>query len=378
MADAHRHCCRFDGAARRSPLGASSGFRLIVVVMLVWLGTALSACRKDSQPLANVGARIEETTVSGLSAGAYMAGQFQMAEARIVRGAGLIAGGPYGCADSTHADQMPGPAMMLLNVSKAANGCMLDALRLWDVTNPRRLADRARLLAEKGRIDPIAEVAEDRVFLFTGTKDRVVAPSIVLAARDFYREIGVADDAVVLVDSIAAGHGIVTERDGSACSETEQPYVVHCGYDLAGRMLSHLLGTLSPRAATLSSRVETFDQRPFLKGLSEHGLDDAGLVYIPQACRQASGCRVHVAFHGCHQNVQAAGLVFAASGALLHWADTNRLVVLFPQVAQGPLNPQGCWDWWGYTGRDYLTRQAPQIIAVRRMLDRLAGKGSGS
>ena len=35
-------------------------------------------------------------------------------------------------------------------------------------------------------------------------------------------------------------------------------------------------------------------------------------------------------------------------------------------------NPLGCWDWWGYSGSDYLTRAGPQIKAVRAMIDRLA------
>ena len=61
-----------------------------------------------------------------------------------------------------------------------------------------------------------------------------------------------------------------------------------------------------------------------------------------------------------------------AISGFARWADTNNIIVLFPQTAATPLNPQGCWDWWGYTGREYLTRKAPQIVAVRRMIERLA------
>ncbi len=35
------------------------------------------------------------------------------------------------------------------------------------------------------------------------------------------------------------------------------------------------------------------------------------------------------------------------------------------------MNPQACWDWWGYTSHDFLTKEAPQIKAVYRMLERL-------
>jgi hypothetical protein len=48
--------------------------------------------------------------------------------------------------------------------------------------------------------------------------------------------------------------------------------------------------------------------------------------------------------------------------------------VLYPEAAASFVNTQGCWDWWGYTGKDFLTRKAPQIVAVRRMLDRLAAR----
>ncbi len=97
-----------------------------------------------------------------------------------------------------------------------------------------------------------------------------------------------------------------------------------------------------------------------------------GMLYVPDDCRRQMGCRVHIAFHGCGQNRASVGDTFITDAGYLAWADTNRLVVLFPQVAQNALNPQGCWDWWGYTGRDYLTRQAPQIVAVHRMLLHLA------
>jgi hypothetical protein len=35
-------------------------------------------------------------------------------------------------------------------------------------------------------------------------------------------------------------------------------------------------------------------------------------------------------------------------------------------------NPKGCWDWWGYSAVDYATRNGPQMVAVRKMISRLA------
>jgi len=63
-------------------------------------------------------------------------------------------------------------------------------------------------------------------------------------------------------------------------------------------------------------------------------------------------------------------------------ADTNGIVVLYPQ-AEGTdngftQNPEGCWDWWGYSSTDvdhpdYYSQHAIQIRAIHRMLLRLGG-----
>ncbi len=39
-----------------------------------------------------------------------------------------------------------------------------------------------------------------------------------------------------------------------------------------------------------------------------------------------------------------------------------------------PLNPQGCWDWWGYTGSDYATQNGLQIRAVKQIAESLTQK----
>ena len=73
------------------------------------------------------------------------------------------------------------------------------------------------------------------------------------------------------------------------------------------------------------------------------------------------------------------------------WADANRIIVLYPQahattVAEltaqnflSPLNtnPQGCWNWWGYSDdARYLTRQGVQIDAIWSMVRRVTGQGN--
>lgn len=343
----------------------------------------LAACITGCAPEGNVElprleARIDQTSVSGISSGAYMAGQFQLAHSQVVVGAAVIAGGPYGCAESVFADVMPGPGSALLNLTKAINGCMLNAMQIWGVPNPHQLADRARRLAEDDRIDAISGVAGDRIYLFSGKEDHTVVPAIVAAAGDLYAELGVPAEQIKFETTLDAGHAFVTEDQGLSCDRSAKPYIVDCDYDQAGVLLAHIYGPLNPRAATPTGAFLAFDQRPFTRDLGDHGLSDTGIVYVPGTCKTSAGCRVHIAFHGCAQNRALVDDAFVKETGFARWADTNRLVVLFPQTATGPFNPQGCWDWWGYTGRDYLTRDAPQIVAVWRMLERLAAVPAAS
>jgi poly(3-hydroxybutyrate) depolymerase len=103
-------------------------------------------------------------------------------------------------------------------------------------------------------------------------------------------------------------------------------------------------------------------------------MGDEGYVFIPEACESVR-CRVHVAFHGCRQSADEIGERFVREAGYNRWADANRLIVLYPQTIKrtwGIYNPRGCWDWWGYTGPRYHTKEGGQIRAVKAMLDRLS------
>ncbi len=348
---------------------ANALFGLLVVLCL---GVSAAAGDEKLAELPALAANINETSVSGISSGAYMAGQFEIAHSSIVAGAAIIAGGPYGCAESVFADMMWGPGAAFLNMSKAINGCMLNALAIWGVPNPELLAEKTKELADDGRIDPLDGLKNDRVYLFSGSNDHTVVPAIVASAVEYYKLLGLSGERIEYVTNLPAGHAFVTEGEGLSCESTGKPYVVDCDYDQAGAVLKHIYGDLTPRAPAASGTFLAFDQKPFFGDFNVHGMADDGVAYIPASCAARASCRVHIAFHGCAQNETAAGDAFIKESGFARWADTNDLIVLFPQVTATPLNPQGCWDWWGYTGRDYLTRDAPQITIVYRMLERLA------
>jgi poly(3-hydroxybutyrate) depolymerase len=99
---------------------------------------------------------------------------------------------------------------------------------------------------------------------------------------------------------------------------------------------------------------------------------DEAYVYVPAS--QQGGCKVHVAFHGCKQSAESVKDDFYNKSSYNDWADSNRLIVLYPQVNKSPMvpfNPEGCWDWFGYTGALYATKSGPQIQAIRAMIQRL-------
>lgn len=362
-----------------------------LVRRISWTGLGLAGAILALGFLGSGGEKTEElpalqadpgrTSVSGLSSGAYMAGQFQLAHARSIKGAALVAGGPFACADSPTARALPWPGSVPQNLMRATSRCMgaSDSLQ----PDPAALVERARGLAQAGDIDPLAALAGHRVYLFSGAKDSTVGRSVVAAAKAFYLGAGVPEDQIAMVENPQAGHAFLAKGVGNSCAASASPFLNDCGYDQAGALLTHIYGPLAALAAgstPAESGLTRFDQRPYTRGLGPlsagglggTGLADSGYAYVPPTCRADLGCAVHIVFHGCKQGAEFVGDTFVKASGFAPHSQANRLVILFPQVRSSHANPQGCWDWWGYTSRDFLTRNAPQTEAVWRMLRRLA------
>ena len=99
-----------------------------------------------------------------------MAGQFHVAFSGSLVGAAIVAGGPYDCAEGA--------------LAFALQRCMATNLGAPD---PGRLLARAGDRAGRGEIDPLAGLAADRVYVFSGTHDTTVTPPVVATVADFYR-----------------------------------------------------------------------------------------------------------------------------------------------------------------------------------------------
>lgn len=291
-------------------------------------------------------------TVSGVSAGAYMAGQLHVAHSRVFSGVGLIAGGPYWCASGS----------MKKSLGPCTNGgdVRLEELRAY-VTEQ----------VASSTIDPLDNLVDDKAWVFHGTLDTVVSKDVPTAATSFYGSF-LAPENITFVTDVEAPHGVPTLGVGAVCDSMVTPFLNACNYDAAGALLEALLGPLSPR---VTARGE-------LLTVAQPDADDAGmlasaLLYVPTSCAKGETCGVHVALHGCQQSVEFIGDAFAAGAGYNEWAEANDLLVLYPQVAiskSAPSNPLGCWDWWGYTGNSYATKSGPQIAVIKATLDSLAGR----
>ena len=317
--------------------------------------------------LPRVGADRAKSSVSGLSSGAFMAAQIQVAHASDIVGAGIVAGGPFGCAESPSSKSFPfWPTAVAQNAAQALYKCMKTD---WGEPDPAVSVARARELAEAGAIDPVADLADDNVYLFSGDEDETVTRAVVRAAARFYKDIGVDPGNITLVEK-KGGHAFLTEQGGAACGVSAAPYVSDCDYNQAQAILAWIYGPLTPPAPKPLGRFIVFDQDDF-SGPAD-GLADEALVYIPEGCLQQPGCRIHITLHGCDQSREAIGDIFIKDSGFAEVADQNRFVILFPQAEASTINPHGCWDWWGYTGLNYLGRDAPQIKAIWAMVEKLA------
>jgi len=344
--------------------------RLLAAAPILAAFAALSLDAGAAAPLPRLAIDPHQTTVSGLSSGAFMAVQLGYAYSATFAGVGVFAGGPYMCAGHSNY------TACMYNATISAG--MLDTMQ----------ADIDRWSGMS--IDDKANVAAQDVFLFVGNSDYTVGPNPMNAVQSQYAANGVAAGHLDYVRRDNTAHVFPTDFDASgnnACNTSASPYIANCGFDGAKAAFTRFYGTLHPRndAPAAANYIE-FDQTAFT---SNPGMAPTGWIYVPASCAAGATCRLHVALHGCLQNVATIGHKFLESTGYTRWADTNGIVVLFPQTrvdntsrqtaASGQLpNPNGCWDWIGWYGSDFARRSGSQQAAIKAMVDRVSsGTGGG-
>jgi hypothetical protein len=348
----------------------------------------MTVAKKPEATLQAYRVKPNQHSISGLSSGAFMTVQLHIAHSASFVGAGIIAGGPYRCAETA---RIAGLAEQDSNIMDAEYICMTP-LTPRTAPNAQRLADLARATPD---IDDVGNLRDDKLYIFTGSTDAVVKSIVVSRTRDFYLSLGVDPANIQFVDTIAAGHAIITDNvEDTELRLNKPPYINNGGFMQSHKILEHIYGALNPPSAGLPGQLLRFEQAAFAgEHFAASCLDDYGYVYVPEAvCNGAEASGVHIALHGCKQGYSyvsfAAGRADSANEPPFgnryitttgynNIAESNNFIILYPQVTgdDGAVvqNPDGCWDWWGYTGRDYYSKNAVQINAVYRMLERLCG-----
>jgi hypothetical protein len=172
----------------------------------------------QSLPAFNVD--ITQSSVSGLSAGGYMAMQFEVAFSSILKGAGDIAGGPYYCAQG--------------NGTTATSVCSCVPFGCFGMTSTNvpdviRITDRN---AAQGLIDGTASLSNGRFWLFSGTADTAVPQRIMDDLRTYLLHY-VDSGNISYKNDIEAEHAQPTDFFGNPCNVRNHPFINNCNYDAA-------------------------------------------------------------------------------------------------------------------------------------------------
>eukprot|EP01064_Diplonema_japonicum_P020213 TRINITY_DN2934_c0_g1_i3.p1 TRINITY_DN2934_c0_g1~~TRINITY_DN2934_c0_g1_i3.p1 ORF type:complete len:340 (+),score=71.51 TRINITY_DN2934_c0_g1_i3:60-1022(+) len=306
-------------------------------------------------PLPKMNITSNSVSVSGVSSGGAMAVQMHVAFSSKVIGGGMIATPPFYCAMDA--------------LTEGLTACMSSP----QLMNVALLQREAEAMESKGGIDPLSNLNNTRLYIETGKYDTVVMQGVVNKTAQWYSKY-VAPSNQKETAYLHAEHCWPTDSYGNKCLYLGEPYINNCGFDAAGTLLQHIYGNLKPRVTPNSQNLVMFDQT--LYGADKKiSMSDEGVLYVPVACK-ASQCKLHVCFHGCEQTVKNIGDKFYTNTGLNNWAEANNIVVLYPQAVPSefmPQNPKGCWDWWGYTNRNYAEKTGPQMVVIQKMIEALGG-----
>jgi hypothetical protein len=377
------------------------------------LFAALLAARCVAQlPRLNIS---NDISISGISSGADFAAQFQVAYSDIIVGSGIFAGQPFSCAvqrfvgeDLWTCDEQPptaeGPGCVGFPDRAPCIGCGVGQTLRYDhckqpaipegpaYVDVGVLGELTTAYAAAGAVAPTSNLANARVYLYRGTLDTVYLDGAVNKTRDYFVQFSSnASSNIYFEASIPSVHCQPTSDPwlpASTCDgkTREPPAVCNCGFDGAGAALQWIYrNQLTPPSSMVPNveYVQPFDQTVYF-GSVWPGMGSDGFAYIPPACSSGASCRLHIAFHGCGMSYASPtmNISFVQHTGYLPWALANNIIVLFPQgggyIERNVTAPSaqmggGCWDGYGQTGWDYALRTGPQMIAIRNMIQAIAG-----
>ena len=292
-----------------------------------------------------------------------MAVQLQVAYSKRIFGTAIFAGGPYYCAQDSGTTAQ----------GYCESGKDIPLQALIDYTNSQ---------ASSGTIDPTSNLASKPIYMFSGVNDTTVHQPVMNTLQQYYETYTNSTNITYNNNSLAA-HAWISPDGPNSCNSAYIPYINNCGIDPEQLFLSMFYGTLNPKnTGSVAGSYVQFDQNAFFSGgnANSYSMDNTGWLFVPANCANGQACRLVVALHGCLQYQGIVQQQFVQKSGINEWADTNNIIVIYPQtIASSPNNPLGCWDWWGYTSSDYALRSGPQMQAIIAMVSQITSgfKGGG-
>ncbi|AZZ37175.1 hypothetical protein CIK05_10370 [Bdellovibrio sp. qaytius] len=338
---------------------------------LVTLFSFFAASISFSQTVSAYNINPSQISMSGISAGAFFANQMHVAYSQtLTGGVAMIAGGIYNCSNG--------------NVNTALNTCMKG-------TTTSAVVDQTvndiKSLSKTGKVDNIDNIANSKVFLISGKFDDVVLTPAMDRVEELYLKLGVPAKNIKYNKSIEMGHAFPTVDYGNTCSTPRsKPFISKCNYDGAYEILNYFHGPLKNKKAFVEKNLISYSQNKFFENKatgftstfsgSSNSLAETGAVYVPTACQQGEECALHISFHGCMQSRDDIGDDYLKKLGLNEWAEGNNIIVFYPQAVKNYIlgNPNSCFDWWGYTGPEYHTKNSVQMNIVYKMIKDLIKK----
>jgi hypothetical protein len=332
----------------------------ITRISLIFL---LVGCCHAAEKLSAYNADPSETSVSGISSGGYFATQIQVAFSASIKGAGIVAGGPYDCGA-----QMSYTSCMYTSTPPIATS----------ISNTKSWSGN--------KIDDMKNLAKHKVYMISGTSDSTVGVSVMNQLYKYYVTDGqfIPSTNVVFNKDIKSAHTFPTDFDSAGnngCGSASSPYISNCGFDGARAILEHIYGPLKARNnGALSGKFIEVNQGEFLTNIRSSGMDDTAWVYVPKSCADGQTCKLHIAYHGCLQGYEKIGDKFVKNTGYNRWADTNNIIILYPQAVSTNMkqftrapfpNMNGCWDWIGWYGADFDVKSGKQSSVMKKMMDRI-------
>ena len=115
---------------------------------------------------------VSNWSTSGLSSGGFFTIQMDVAYSSECIGVGVVAGGPYYCAEDSE--------------TTALTACMSVPAEI----RVKQLEQDTDNYAKQGLVDPTSNIANQRVYLFSGKKDITVNTGSVEAAEQYFKDYG--------------------------------------------------------------------------------------------------------------------------------------------------------------------------------------------